>query len=118
VLGTELFDPATQSFSAAGGTASSHWAGSLTPLADGRWLLAGGVTSGGGDALTLNTAEIYSPATGAWTPAASMLQARQQHSATLLADGRVIAIGGFDFALNGQVATSEYFTLTPPPPIP
>jgi PKD repeat protein len=66
-------------------------------LPDGKVLVVGG-TSGPGfndeDAAVL-AAEMWNPATGAWTTLASMAKKRQYHStAVLLADGRVLVAGG------------------------
>ena len=46
-----------------------------------------------------NTAEIYNPATGVWSWAGNMSNARTRHTAALRADGRVLVTGGW----NGQV---------------
>jgi len=42
----------------------------------------------------LNLAEIYDPATGTFSPTGPMGATRQSHAATLLADGRVLVVGG------------------------
>jgi YVTN family beta-propeller protein len=58
-----------------------------TRLNDGKVLLAGG-TNG------LQTAEIYDPATGAWSATGGMSAPHQRHTATLLLDGRVLVVAG------------------------
>ena len=84
---------------------------------DGRWRLDTGAVSsfsnaarvgasagGGGDAAagtfdtTLATAEIYDPATDRWSAANRLRTARAGHTATALADGRVLVVGGANFA--------------------
>ncbi|MGD0411026.1 MAG: kelch repeat-containing protein [Verrucomicrobiota bacterium] len=61
-----------------------------TLLRDGKVLVAGGM----GDRLqTLDSAELYDPATGTWTLTGPMNHPRRLHMATLLADGRVLVTG-------------------------
>jgi hypothetical protein len=62
----------------------------LTHLADGRILAAGGLNGSTG----LFSAELFNPATGLWTPTGSLKAARWGHSATLLEDGSVLVTGG------------------------
>ncbi|WP_437726006.1 kelch repeat-containing protein [Sorangium sp. So ce861] len=69
-----------------------------TRLLDGRVLVAGGETTRGALSAwydsALSSAEVYDPATGAWTAAASMGSARSMHTATLLSNGKVLVVGG------------------------
>ena len=67
-----------------------------TLLPDGTVLVTGG--DGGmteaGETINLASTELYDPASGTWTAAASMELARRWHSATLLPDGAVLVAGG------------------------
>ena len=63
-----------------------------TLLANGKVLIAGGYNGS-----YLNSAEVYDPATGRFTPTGnSMTRARSYHTATLLSDGRTLIAGGSD----------------------
>ncbi|MEP6822659.1 MAG: kelch repeat-containing protein [Chthoniobacterales bacterium] len=65
-----------------------------TLLADGRVLVAGGLTQMGADFPTTATCEIYDPATNSWAFTGTLHEARENHAAILLADGRVLVAGG------------------------
>ncbi|HEY2475585.1 MAG TPA: kelch repeat-containing protein [Candidatus Cybelea sp.] len=67
---------------------------SLTVLADGRVLTAGGCTTVSTCELVLQS-EVYDPIKQIWSLDASMNVARESASATLLPDGRVLVAGGF-----------------------
>lgn len=64
-----------------------------TLLPNGKLLVVGGQTNGGG---YLASAELYDPATGAWSAAGVMAHARAYHAATLLPNGKVLVSGGQD----------------------
>jgi N-acetylneuraminic acid mutarotase len=77
--------------------------GPMVSLADGRVLAAGGPDAQGKG---VDSSELYDPTTGSWTSTGGMIQGRGGHSATVLRDGRVLVVGGFDVAVNGRVLAS------------
>jgi N-acetylneuraminic acid mutarotase len=77
---------------------------SLTLLADGRVLVAGGGQADQFDAVA--GAEVFDPDAGRWRKTGDLTQARRFHTATLLADGRVLAVGG---QAEGKTLTSAEF---------
>ncbi len=74
-----------------GATATGHFQGAGVVLGDGRALISGGRDASGAPTATV---EIYDPDTGLWSPIGSMLSARVAHTATLVANGRVLFAGG------------------------
>jgi hypothetical protein len=89
----ELFDPATNSFSAAGALNSPRGLEGVILLLDGRVLVAGGIDVSAG---VRKSAEIFDPVTGLFSATGSMAEAHFLGTFTRLADGRVLAAGGID----------------------
>ncbi|WP_433931906.1 Kelch repeat-containing protein [Sorangium cellulosum] len=88
-----LVDPSWTATAASEATHREQHTATLMP--DGRVFIAGGRQwRGASDPLHLASAAIYDPALDAWLPAAPMSEARSAHTATLLADGRVLVTGG------------------------
>ncbi len=99
----ELYDPAMGRWTATGSMAESRYNHTATLLSDGSVLVTGGQDeSVAGEAL--RSTEIYDPRTAQWTLAASMATARTGHTATLLADGRVLVTGGNTKSAAGPTA--------------
>lgn len=106
----ELYDPSTGSFSLTGSMGAPRENHEATLLADGHVLITGGITGASPSAATavtlasyrladtsanvLATAEVYDPATGRFSRTGSMTAIRDNHTATLLQDGRVLVTGG------------------------
>ncbi|HZX94315.1 MAG TPA: kelch repeat-containing protein [Myxococcales bacterium] len=96
---TERFDPTTRHWSEAGPMSVGRRGHTATRLADGRVLVVAGlicckVTPDFITQFSTDTAEIYDPDTGQFTPTGSLASARSFHTATLLPDGRVLVVGG------------------------
>jgi N-acetylneuraminic acid mutarotase len=93
----ELYDPKTNTWSLAGGMRTARASHTATLLADGRVLVAGGISPSMADPwVVLASAELYDPAANSWRLVAPMPSPRQNQSATLLSDGRVLMVGGLD----------------------
>ena len=92
---TELFDPNTNTFSAAGTMAQGRYGHTATVLSDGKVLITGGWSYDGlGNSQTLDSAVVFDAA-GVITATPTMTGARVRHTATLLSDDRVLVVGGW-----------------------
>jgi hypothetical protein len=78
-----------------------------TLLLNGKVLIAGGGFADDSKSVSAS-AELYDPATGAFTPTGSMTTPRTLHTATLLPDGRVLIAGGQNTG-NQFLATAELY---------
>lgn len=109
---TSIYDPMTDATQPGPLMTTPRSLHGQTQLADGRWLITGGVNVTN-DPQSL--CEIYDPALDTFTAVAPMLQPRMGHTATLLANGRVLVTGGLRTittglsALNDTTATTEIY---------
>jgi N-acetylneuraminic acid mutarotase len=97
VLATaELYDPDTGTWAGSGNLAQARAAHTATLLPEGGVLVTGGVGKfvRPTDSLSLVSVELFDPESGTWTTVASIAEARFDHTATLLPDGRVLVAGG------------------------
>lgn len=86
---SELYDPASNSWSITGSLNMARRYHTAMRLKNGKVLAIGGWS---GTATT--SCELYDPSTGKWTYAASSNATRYLSTATLLPDGKVLAAGG------------------------
>jgi N-acetylneuraminic acid mutarotase len=98
--GSEIYDPSNGRFSLTGPLIFDRSGQTATLLSDGRVLVAGGRNLSNSAGVYLSAAEIYDPTTGQFTRTGSMRVARENATATLLPDGRVLFTGG-DQGLSG-----------------
>ena len=103
ISSTELFDPATVTWTPAGGMGFARRSHTATLLPNGKVLVAGGENLSG----TLLTAQLYDPPADNWLPMPAMTTARVYHSATLLPNGSVMVAGGRNF--NGALRSVDLF---------
>jgi hypothetical protein len=94
-------------WSSAGTMTTARSFHTTTLLLDGRVLLAAG-RSGGYPDVSLSSAEIYDPVSGTFRATASLNTVRHQHSATLLPDGRVLVVGGYNPS-QGWLSSAEIY---------
>ena len=102
---TEMWDPATDEWTLGPNMAKKRFDQASVKLPDGRLLVSGGTD----EIISLiSLAEFFDPTAsemGEWSPAGEMTQARAEHTATLLNDGRVLIVGGGKGGL-GQEGTT------------
>jgi Galactose oxidase, central domain len=121
VASASIFDNGSASFLATGDMSSPRAEHTATVLGDGKVLVAGGsdfrarfssCAPGGGQTIpVLASAELYDPVHGAFALTSSMITARSRHTATLLANGDVVVIGGIDAGPAGAyfLASAELY---------
>lgn len=93
----EIYDPKTNTWSRAAGMSTSRVDHAAIRLGNGDVLVLGG-TSPGQYTVTLDSAEVYHPASDRWTSVLPMSIGRVGSAVTLLPNGLVLVAGGFDSA--------------------
>jgi N-acetylneuraminic acid mutarotase len=89
-----LCEPSSRRWTGAKSISAARVGHSATTLADGRVLVVGGTSDTLFRSGALAAAELFDPATGKWSAAASMPGPHTRHVAVTLPDGRVLIIGG------------------------
>ena len=90
----ELYDPATGTWSYTGNLVDARFAHAATSLLDGRVLIVAGSDDDFSQTM-ISSAEVYDPVLGVWSAADNVGTPRQDVTATLLANGRVLVAGGY-----------------------
>ena len=114
IASAELYNPATGTWTTTGSMSTGRADHTATLLPNGKVLVAGGNTTGAGVEVILASAELYNPATGAWTTTGSMSFRRNFQTATLLNNGQVLVAGGAGSPVtagadNSPIASAELF---------
>ena len=87
----ELYDPATETWTAINGMKQIRFDHTASVLANGKVLIAGGYI-----VEVLDSAELYDPFTESWIATANMNHIRTDHVAFVLVNGKVLVAGGYD----------------------
>ena len=82
------------SFSTTGSLATYRDRHTATYLPNGKVLVVGGLSGPFLGWVALSSAELYDPAAATWTNTGSLAITREQHTATLLPNGKVLVTGG------------------------
>ncbi len=91
----EIYDPNTGQFTRSPSLNTARWKHTATLLGNGKLLVVGGFMNYNASNAT-SSAELFDPASGSFSPTANTSDARGDHSATLLSDGRVLIAGGWN----------------------
>lgn len=108
----EIYDPTTGQWSPTGSMTSIHYFSAATLLGNGKVLVEGGCNQGNCLAVTA-IAELYDPASGKWTKTGSLNTARDYHTATLLANGKVLVAGGYTGGSTAEIYDPAKGSWTP-----
>jgi hypothetical protein len=117
-----LYDPSTGTFQATGSMTTPRSEHTATLLPDGTVFVAGSYEEDSGpNALAIGSTEFYDPTSATFLPSPDLITPRYEHTATLLADGRVLIAGGITDAYppgSGYIALSTTEIYTPRAVIP
>ncbi|MGA8221160.1 MAG: kelch repeat-containing protein [Candidatus Acidiferrales bacterium] len=120
----ELYDPAKDAFISTGSMVTGRFNHTATLLNNGMVLIAAGYVGNNVNILiAISSAELYDPASGTFTETGSMNVARDDPTATLLNNGKVLVAGGDNADQSNNVSTGDALasaelytpsTMTPP----
>ena len=101
-------------FVATGSMSVARYNQTATLLPSGKVLIVGGfdITPAFPPGTSYKSAELYDRATGLFTPAGSMATGRDGHTATLLANGKILITGGFEAGGAGFLNSAELYDPT------
>jgi N-acetylneuraminic acid mutarotase len=104
----EIYNPRSNKWRSAAQMSVARYADAAVGLSDGRVLVVGGWSFTTNTDPSLASAEIYDPASNAWTATGSLNGARGSPALALLPDGRALAVAGVDPKYHVLASTEIY----------
>jgi hypothetical protein len=106
----ELYDPATGTWTTVAPMQFGRGRHTAVLLSSGKVLIAGGQSDNNNNTSSLNSSELFDPLSGTWSDAGTMVGARSQHIAVLLASDNVLVAGGLDQTATDVASAEIYVT--------
>src|SRR5438477_11961 len=112
--GAELYDPSTGRWIVTGNLITPRGIPTATLLLNGKVLVAGGegeAFNSGDSRKALDSVELYDPTMGTWSSTSNLTAPRENHTATLLPNGKVLVAGGLNRGgdNNGVASSAELY---------
>lgn len=109
---TELYDPTTGIFTLTGDIIYARYGHTATLLSNGKILIVGGNRPDISNPDPGTNLEIYDPSTGTFSLAGNSVNPRVDHTATVLSNGKVLIVGGYNNNTIGGLETAEIYDPT------
>ena len=94
-VSAELYDPIAGTWSMTGSLTTPRYSQTATLLQNGKVLVVGGYAGSTPPGAPTNSAELYDPVLGTWSPTGSLATARANNTITLLSNDVVLIVGGY-----------------------
>jgi N-acetylneuraminic acid mutarotase len=105
----ELYDPGSGRWSMTGSMIGLRMGFAATLLQNGKVLAVGGIQRPQDPPVFVTIAELYDPTSGTWAATGSLRQGRYQPTATLLANGNVLVVGGSGTGSPSELSSAEIY---------
>ncbi len=92
----DLFDPGSGGWTQTGSLGTGRYWHTASLLRNGKVLVTGGYDYQNNLPVYLSSSELYNPSTRTWSATGPLIQARSQHTATVLPNGKVLIAGGIN----------------------
>ncbi len=103
----QLYNPATGTWSSTNAMSKARFGHTATLLPNGKVLVVGGITNYNSASL-VQTVELFNPTNSTWANTGALKFPRYGHTATLLANGKVLVVGGTGTNLPNPNLTNVY----------